>query len=81
MQNPPTWVQERMLLQQQYHEYLMGELEYQCRQAGIGPPIHLLSTTGDGANVTFQVGNDPPGPSILVTYRKDDLLPPPPSIF
>ena len=80
-QMQPHWVQERLQLQKDYHDYLMGELLCQCEQAGIAQPIHMLSTTGTTDTVSFRVGNDQPGPSIIVTYRRSDLLPPPPSLF
>jgi hypothetical protein len=35
-----------------------------------------MTAHGNGV-VTYVVGNDPPGPTISLTYRPGDLLPPP----
>lgn len=65
--------------EEEYHEYLMEQLRHQCRLCAIEEPIwlHSISANAD-RSTTFRVGNDPPGPSIDVTYRVGDLLPPPP---
>ena len=65
-------------LEEEYHEYLMEQLRYQCKLCGIEEPIwlHSIKSEASGAT-TYCVGNDPPGPSIDVTYRVGDLLPPP----
>ena len=70
-------IEERRKVEDDYHEYLRGLLENVCYEHGIQDPIwiHSFGANGNGTH-TYRAGNDPPGPSIEITFRDVDLDPP-----